>query len=85
MEAGQFLDAIYRNMRIAVLVTFIFSCAGCVSFARIDGPYEGRVVDADTKAPIEGVVVHGNWYKVWGIQAPTFFPRALPLPLTVIR
>lgn len=31
---------------------------------RIDGPYEGKVIDAETKQPVEGVVVHGSWYKV---------------------
>jgi hypothetical protein len=31
---------------------------------RIDGPYEGKVIDADTKQPLEGVVVHGTWYKL---------------------
>ena len=29
--------------------------------ARIDGPYRGRVIDADTREPIEGVVVLGTW------------------------
>jgi hypothetical protein len=31
---------------------------------RVDGPYEGRVVDAVTSTPIEGAVVLGVWYKV---------------------
>jgi hypothetical protein len=30
---------------------------------RYDGPYEGKVVDADTGKPIEGVVILGVWYK----------------------
>jgi hypothetical protein len=38
--------------------------AGCVyTVVRYDGPYEGRVVDAETGSPIEGVVVLGVWYK----------------------
>ena len=36
--------------------------AGCIP-VRIDGPYEGRVIDADTNNPIEGAVVSGSWYK----------------------
>ena len=36
---------------------FLSSCYA----ARIDGPYEGRVIDADTGKPIEGVVVLGTW------------------------
>jgi len=36
---------------------------GCASAVRYDGPYEGRVIDADTGQPIEGVVVLGVWNK----------------------
>lgn len=36
---------------------------------RIDGPYKGRVIDADTRRPIEGVVVLGVWYKEYPIGA----------------
>lgn len=28
---------------------------------RYDGPYRGKVIDADTRVPIEGVVVLGTW------------------------
>lgn len=38
--------------------------AGCVySVARYDGPYEGKVIDADSGQPLEGAVVLGVWYK----------------------
>jgi len=43
-------------------VLFILQ-AGCCYPVRYDGPYEGKVVDADTGQPIEGVVVLGVWYK----------------------
>jgi hypothetical protein len=33
---------------------------GCI---RIDGPYKGVVVDAETNLPIEGAVVDGEWRK----------------------
>ena len=42
---------------------FTLMCNGCVSTFRIDGPYEGTVVDAETGQPLVGAVVHGTWYK----------------------
>jgi hypothetical protein len=33
-----------------------------------EGPYKGRVLDAETKQPLEGVVVLGVWYS----ESPTF-------------
>lgn len=48
---------------VLVLLAFV-SCLGCVSMARIDGPYRGRVVDAETERPIAGAVIHGTWSKV---------------------
>ena len=52
-------------MKKGILVVFIsilglFYIPSCYA-ARIDGPYEGRVIDADTGKPIEGVVVLGTW------------------------
>jgi len=44
------------------MVLLIFS-AGCGYLVRYDGPYKGRVVDADTGKPMEGAVVLGVWYK----------------------
>jgi hypothetical protein len=41
---------------LAVLATFT-----CAYGIRYDGPYNGRVIDADTAAPVEGVVVLGVW------------------------
>lgn len=35
---------------------------------RYDGPYKGRVIDAETGQPIEGVVVLGEWSK--GLMTP---------------
>jgi hypothetical protein len=34
---------------------------GCMYAIRYDGTYRGKVVDADTREPIEGVVVLGTW------------------------
>ena len=45
-------------------VFILFFCStGCVSVMRIDGPYEGKVVDAETGKPIVGAVAHGIWYR----------------------
>jgi len=44
------------------LACILFVCEGCV-LARIDGPYKGRVIDAETSKPIEGAVVSATWYK----------------------
>jgi hypothetical protein len=41
------------------ILLFLPSCAHAV---RYDGPYSGKVIDAETKEPIEGVVVLGVWY-----------------------
>lgn len=46
-----------------LFLTFIFILAGCLYPARYDGPYKGRVIDANTRKPIEGVVVLGTWSK----------------------
>jgi len=36
--------------------------SGCLPPSK-DGPYKGRVIDAETGKPLEGVVVLGVWYK----------------------
>jgi hypothetical protein len=66
MEAHQFLKWAWKQVCTLALFVTVVSCAGCVSFVRIDGPYEGWVIDTNTKQPVEGVIVHGDWYKVWG-------------------
>lgn len=54
-----------KNIMIIALLNIlslsVFS--GCAVATRIDGPYRGRIIDADTREPIEGVVVLGVWYK----------------------
>jgi hypothetical protein len=40
-----------------VLVTF-----GCTYAIHVDETYKGKIIDAETKEPIEGVVVLGVWY-----------------------
>jgi len=48
---------------ILISIVSVFMTSGCSAFVtRIDGPYRGKVIDADTREPIEGVVVLGVWY-----------------------
>jgi hypothetical protein len=46
---------------ITISILEILIASGCAFATRIDGPYRGRVIDADTREPIEGVVVLGVW------------------------
>ena len=46
---------------IALLGSVAISLVGCISIARYDGPYAGRIIDAETSQPLEGVVVFGEW------------------------
>lgn len=67
MENISLLKKEYKIKKIAS-ITFVTSMAiwillGCASAIRYDGPYEGRVIDADTGEPIEGVIVLGVWSK----------------------
>jgi hypothetical protein len=48
---------------IISLICFLLLFPSCAYPVRYDGPYKGRIVDAETGAPIEGVVVLGVWYK----------------------
>ena len=48
---------------IILIMLLIIATGGCDYLVRYDGPYKGKVVDADTRTPIKGVVVLGVWYK----------------------
>ena len=54
-----------KDMRsgIFIILSILLFLIGCSYPIRYDGPYKGRVVDAETGAPIEGVVILGVWYK----------------------
>ncbi len=51
-----------KAFSVIIFVALVIQLPGCVYAVRVDGPYEGRVVDADTGKPIEGVVILGTWY-----------------------
>lgn len=45
---------------IIAFIFYLIFLPSCYA-ARVDGPYEGRIIDAETGQPIEGVVVLGVW------------------------
>jgi hypothetical protein len=47
-----------------VLIYFLFFLPACCYPVRYDGPYKGKIIDAETGTPIEGVVVLGEWSKI---------------------
>ena len=46
---------------IAYVFVLLFLLGAC-SPVKYDGPYKGRIIDAATGQPVEGVVVLGVWY-----------------------
>jgi hypothetical protein len=52
----------FKLFRQIIIGAAIIVLTGCVS---IDGPYKGKVVDAETNQPIEGAVVHGSWHRIY--------------------
>jgi hypothetical protein len=60
------LDARGDSMKTKVYLFFILlilmNQTGCLYAVRYDGPYHGKVVDEQTREPIEGVVVLGSWW-----------------------
>lgn len=53
-----------KSIFIAVGIIFvILMISGCAYGIRYDGPYSGRIIDAETGQPIEGAVVLGVWYR----------------------
>ncbi|MEM7828502.1 MAG: carboxypeptidase-like regulatory domain-containing protein [Candidatus Aenigmatarchaeota archaeon] len=49
---------------IFLLIAMSVFLSSCIYAIRYDGPYRGKVVEAETGEPIEGVVVLGVWYTV---------------------
>lgn len=59
-------QSIISSARYLVLALLLFAslvCSGCVSYFGYGGPYEGKVIDRDTRQPIEAAVIHGTWHK----------------------
>ncbi|TSK05052.1 MAG: hypothetical protein FPO08_16200 [Geobacter sp.] len=52
-----------QKVIVLLCLIMILLSSGCVTYFGYDGPYEGKVIDKDTRQPIEGAVVHGTWVK----------------------
>lgn len=52
-----------KSFLLILPMLLFFVCSGCTIIG-YDGPYEGRIIDFDTKKPIEGAVVFGEWNRV---------------------
>ena len=51
-----------RKLVNLIILLVLSLQTGCLYIARYDGPYHGKVVDKETREPIEGAVVLGTWY-----------------------
>jgi hypothetical protein len=54
-----------KTLHVTILILVFLICSGCVSSFRIDGPYKGRIIDAQTNQPIEGAVIDATWCRVY--------------------
>jgi hypothetical protein len=54
-----------RHIGGMILMLAVLACSGCVRPFRVDGPYSGRIIDAQTNQPLEGVVVDATWNRVY--------------------
>jgi len=57
---------------VFILFGFLILLSGCGPLIRYDGTYNGKIIDADTGEPIEGVVVLGVWKRVYPGIAGSF-------------
>lgn len=59
----------FKMILIILAVIIIFGVtpafASSATFYYSDGPWRGNIIDAETKAPIEGVVVLAYWEKIY--------------------
>jgi hypothetical protein len=51
-------------IKLTLISIIVLSCFGCVTYIGYDGPYEGQIIDMETRKPLEGVVVQGGWSRV---------------------
>ena len=53
-----------RNFSLLFILIVLLLQTGCLYAVRYDGIYRGKIVDADSREPIEGAVVLGIWHTV---------------------
>ena len=51
-----------KKFSIIIFIVILLYLPGCSYAIGVDGPYEGKIINADTGKPIEGVVILGTWY-----------------------
>lgn len=49
------------KLKLLFILILLSLQTGCLYAVRYDGPYHGKVVDQESREPIEGVVVLGTW------------------------
>jgi hypothetical protein len=59
-QHGGYMPRLILNLLLTLL---LLGTAGMVQPAWADGPYRGKVIDTETKEPIEGAVVVAVWMK----------------------
>ena len=60
---------------ILILSALLLGLSGCTYAVRYDGSLRGKVIDSETKEPIQGAVALGIWYTTidWLSHAPSDF------------
>lgn len=61
----------YKILR-AVLLVWLFVMNNGLAHATDFGPYKGKIIDAETKTPIEGVVVLVEWWEIPFFGGPKY-------------
>lgn len=61
METDKILNRIGYIATAIFLMSSLLICSGCMTYIGKDCPYYGKIVDKETRQPLEGVVVIGDW------------------------
>jgi hypothetical protein len=56
--------AVRRALWLGVALGLILPLCGCICVVCYEEDHLGRVIDAETREPLEGVVVLGYWYRI---------------------
>lgn len=56
-----------KTLSLMLFLFLLTTAPGWAYLFRYDGPYKGKIIDADTGNPVEGVVILG----VWNHETPT--------------
>lgn len=60
------------KLLMTVLLVWLFVMNNGLAHATDFGPYKGKIIDADTKAPIEGVVILVEWWEIPFFGGPKY-------------